>query len=124
MNKITAKNLIELNICEVELSKFRKLFPRGARLDENNLEKAINSNLNLSWLANKVLRGDTYTRIVDESCLTALICMEPRIRQLFTSEALRSARMRGEKELQWALGLATIRTLERKKTNVFRTTRR
>ena len=54
---VTSRFLARLGACEDQLDLFKKVFPRGARLSEASVIKAVEARLDLGWLAAKTLSG-------------------------------------------------------------------
>ena len=55
--RVTSRFLVKLKACEDQLDLFKKVFPRGARLSEASVIKAVEARLDLGWLAAKTLSG-------------------------------------------------------------------
>jgi hypothetical protein len=51
--KITATRLTEAGGCWSEVSRFKRLFPRGTMMTEKAVKKAYRARLDLGWLLDK-----------------------------------------------------------------------
>lgn len=51
---VTDRFLRKIRVCEEELAVFRKLWPRGCRITEANIYKALENDLNVSWFCCKI----------------------------------------------------------------------
>lgn len=53
--KITVEYLKELEACEAQVKLFDETFPGGAELTLENLQRAASAELDIAWLARRVL---------------------------------------------------------------------
>ena len=63
--KVTLAKLKRLSACKKEITLFRRFFPQGAEVNFDNLQKAFDGGLDISWLAVEITKKEDYYLWID-----------------------------------------------------------